>query len=115
MRCLKIISCIVMIFFAAVSASGCRGGGDLIKDAIKSVGKTTKKVPNAVKRTADDVVKFAVDMATTNNTPQGSTRPTGARTSTVARAGAVMVGGALNAKDLSHQRQLSRSLRNSFL
>ena len=111
MRYLKIISCIVIISFVIVSASGCRGGGELIKGAIKSVGKTTKKIPNVVKRNADDVVEVAVDMATTNNTPQGSTRPTGARTSKVARAGAVMVGGAvvanefqtgaLNAKDLS--------------
>ncbi len=116
MRCLKIISCIMLIFFAAVSTSGCRGGGELVKGAIKSVGKTTKKVPNVVKRHADDVAEIAVDMATTNNNPQGSTRPTAgkapvSRAVSATKAGAVVAGGAmvanefqtgaLNAKDLS--------------
>ena len=116
MRCLKIISCIMLIFFAAVSTSGCRGGGELVKGAIKSVGKTTKKVPNVVKKHADDVAEIAVDMATTNNNPQGSTRPTAgrapvSRAMSATKAGAVVAGGAmvanefqtgaLNAKDLS--------------
>ena len=116
MRCLKIISCIVMIFFAAVSAGGCRGGGELVKGAIKSVGKTTQKVPNVVKRHADDVAEIAVDMATTNNNSQGGTRPTGgkapvSKAMSATKAGAVVAGGAmvanefqtgaLNAKDLS--------------
>ncbi len=117
MRCLKIISCVVMIFFAAVSASGCKGAGSLAKSAVKSVTKTTQKVPNAVKRHADDVVDIAVDMATTNNNPQGSARPTtggrapASKAMSATKAGAVVAGGAmianelqtgsLNAKDLS--------------
>ena len=99
MRCLKIISCIALIFFAA-TMSGCRGAGSFFKSAVKDVGKVAQKLPNAAKRHADDVAEIAYDMATTNNTPQSGTRPTSGRTSRLAGAGAAMVGGAAVANEL---------------
>ncbi len=100
MRCLKIISCIVLIFFAAVSTSGCRGASSLVKSAVKDVGKSAEKASKFVKKNVNafDVAEVAYDVATTNN---GSTRPAGAgKTSRLAGAGAVVAGGAAVANEI---------------
>ena len=93
MRCLKIISCIVLIFFAAVSTSGCKG-------LVKGFGKSAEKASKFVKKNVNafDVAEVAYDVATTNN---GSTRPAGAgKTSRLAGAGAVVAGGAAVANEI---------------
>ena len=103
MRGIKILFCVLMIFFVAVM-SGC---GSAIKGAVKSAGKTVGKTTQKVARNADtalDVYEVYSDL----NSPSGSsgnnrttnTPARGGKGSTVARAGAAMVGGAAVANEL---------------
>lgn len=99
----KIISCVMLILFAATL-----GGCSVAKNAIKSIGKTVGKTPKVVKEElGEQAVGMAFDAVTGNNQPTNSrtTNPTTpARTPTkpnrLAGAGVAVVGGAAVAEEL---------------
>ena len=107
MRVTKIISCIMLILFAA-TLGGCSAGKNALKSVGKSIGKTVSKTPKVVKEELGErSVEVAYDTVTGNNQPTNNrtTNPTTpARTPTkpnrLAGAGVAVVGGAAVAEEL---------------
>ena len=107
MRVTKIISCIMLIIFAA-TLGGCSAVKNALKNVGKSIGKTVSKTPKVVKEELGErAVEVAYDTVTGNNQPTNNrtTNPTTpARTPTkpnrLAGAGVAMVGGAAVAEEL---------------
>lgn len=100
MNCGKMILCGLLVLFTATSI-GC--SGNAVKGAGKMLTNTAKKIPNGVKKNADtvlDVVELADDLTSSKN-PDGrnGARGVSPKTSSVAKAGAVMAGGAMVASE----------------
>ena len=116
MRCARIFLCVAVMFFVAM-ASGCSGSA--IKGAVKGTGKAISKAvdktPKVVKNNANnalDVAELAVDVATSNSSPdtarpsnskpsaQNAPVPRASKASMAAKAGAAVVGGAAVANEI---------------
>lgn len=95
---LKIIVCIVVVFFAA-NLSGC--GKAVVQTVGKSVAKTFTKAPRAVKgEIYDKAIDVAYDVATSNKPSANKSAPIQSSKSTAAKVGAVAAGGAAVANDI---------------